>query len=1137
MTAIEPFGSSDTVGEPNLTTQKHFGATLKDFSVKADWSSQAGKLSMSVVESDTDGDKFTIPVINSPYFFEFNGFTYGGIVDSVHRNIDPNSGKIYSLELSSPNKILKSVQIITDNYLGYGSSVEGVPSGLSYDGYYTLSDDVKTSIDGYAPNGISTTNSETYLKFGNVAFGTNNNNSSIDWSTNYNILNVYGAYENDQYYQFPNLNGYGAAGNSDAGIRFDRLIVALHQLVNHTGSGDGQRYLGGNILYGTDGYNITGSVNPYYYGFDAIGFYNQVSGSIPSDLRIPSNNGVISILDMVETVCSEANFEFMITLNSGQIMSNGDGSDSVEIDQTYEDTLPAGWIGVKAFPKNATINANKPYSILSTNLLNLEIPDVGDWGAGNVNPGVQPSGYRDPMQDDYTYDGTEASQPYGGKFPTASSGDYQNVASGVLTKIQNGSMSLQATDGIAYKFIVGGKQSRICYVGRDYIYQYWGDVEFSDTPLADTGIMETATRKVPVITPNLYDNDINDFILIDTQSIFGSDDVCQTVRKGIYVASLLEIRAAMSSYDAWENFIDNFKPEKKAGLRSYAFLKKYPAGFNTALTPQITQVTGLVSSDSKYEVFIESGKVLDATEDPAYVKMGSHFISTGLANNNRNRIRLQKKTKNKPLAQDTKTKRIAEDYYDSILEKLHQAIKAIGDEHYGKSWCVALPYVGTKLAENSQSIVGNVEKSWEITDSAYLEPYAFNSLEAPRSNLFVSDGKINPYVNYSYKLQSETGDSGIFSSFVVPSGGTYVYDFSEYSPENMVHGSGLAHTVPNSVSSKYSYVPGEYFSNYDRSKIPFSRISDNSVWTANLNVTQNVAGDNVNFVIPKNNTNTLVVTESDAWQKDDLGVRMNTMASIIDDFTTIGSGSNDYGSNMIHMIKFTTNRVYYPASDVQNADFDRPLTEAMNTINLNVNGFNVPKPNVNTIKKSLFEKLQRFDMFPATVAPLGIGIPQISNRHRYGPWVTTFTKKFAGNVEFITDDSLVPENHLIPLYGSLPSGVTFSLSESFSGTAGLNLAGQALANSVDNFTLFADEQGTITFPGSPTISSIGEALNLDGVEIAPYITDMSVQISDNNISTTYNFRTYSPRANKTNRDIINKIQKLSNSIKSLYKGR
>ena len=576
MTAIEPFGSSNTVGQPNISTQKHFGATLKDFSVKADWSSQAGKLSMSVVEDDTDGDKFTVPVINSPYFFEFNGFVYGGIVDSIHRKVGPNSGKIYSIELSSPNKILKNVQIVTNNYLGYGGSVEGVPSGLSYDGYYTLDEDTKASIDGYSPNGVSTTNSETYLKYGTLSFGTNNNDSSIDWATNYNIQNVYGGYENDEYYQFPDLKGYGAAGNSDAGMRFDRLIVSLHQLVNHTTSSDGQRYLGGTILYGTDGYDITGSVNPYYYGFDAIGFYNQVSGAIPSDFRVPSDNGVISILDMVEAVCSEINYEYMVTLNSGQIMSDEGGSDSVAIDQTYANTIQGGWIGIKTFSKNATVNAQKPYSILSTNLLNLEIPDVGDWGSGNVSPGVQPVGYRDPMEDDYTYTGTEASQPYGGNFPVTNSGDYQSVASGVLTKISDGSLSLQATDGIAYKFVVGGKQSRVCYVGRDYIYQYWGNVEFADTELAGTGIMEANTRKVPVITPNLYENDSNDFILIDTQAIFGSDDICQTVRKGIYVASLLEIRAAMVSYESWENFLNTFKPEKKGGLRSYAYLKKSP---------------------------------------------------------------------------------------------------------------------------------------------------------------------------------------------------------------------------------------------------------------------------------------------------------------------------------------------------------------------------------------------------------------------------------------------------------------------------------------------------------------------------------------------------------------------------------
>ena len=52
MTSIQPFGSNVTVGDPNISKQKHFGATLKDFSIQADWSSQAGKLSMTLVEDD-----------------------------------------------------------------------------------------------------------------------------------------------------------------------------------------------------------------------------------------------------------------------------------------------------------------------------------------------------------------------------------------------------------------------------------------------------------------------------------------------------------------------------------------------------------------------------------------------------------------------------------------------------------------------------------------------------------------------------------------------------------------------------------------------------------------------------------------------------------------------------------------------------------------------------------------------------------------------------------------------------------------------------------------------------------------------------------------------------------------------------
>jgi hypothetical protein len=119
----------------------------------------------------------------------------------------------------------------------------------------------------------------------------------------------------------------------------------------------------------------------------------------------------------------------------------------------------------------------------------------------------------------------------------------------------------------------------------------------------------------------------------------------------------------------------------------------------------------------------------------------------------------------------------------------------------------------------------------------------------------------------------------------------------------------------------------------------------------------------------------------------------------------------------------------------------------------------------------------------------------------------------------------VPENFLIPTYfGQFGD---FTLSQT-SGLEGLNLAAQGRANAIDDFTLFAVEEGSIKIPGAPAIKRIGDSLY--GL---PQVTDISVNVSNSNIDTSYSFKTISPRFNKNNRDIEKTLSKISNKIKKI----
>ena len=164
--------------------------------------------------------------------------------------------------------------------------------------------------------------------------------------------------------------------------------------------------------------------------------------------------------------------------------------------------------------------------------------------------------------------------------------------------------------------------------------------------------------------------------------------------------------------------------------------------------------------------------------------------------------------------------------------------------------------------------------------------------------------------------------------------------------------------------------------------------------------------------------------------------------------------------------------------------------------------------------------------FQPCVVPRSFNYPQVSTRYVYGPWMTSLdTITFRGRIEYEQDDSLVPENFLIPTnFGEFGS---YTL-EQTSGLTGMNLAAQGRANAIDNFGLFAVEEGSITIPGAPAIKRVGESIY--GIQ---HVSDIRINIGVEALETTYSFKTISPKFGKNTRDLEKKLTKISNDIKRL----
>jgi len=460
-TQPSPFGSTSAVPQPNIGAQFFMGATVIDFNVSADWSSQGGSLNVSLLEDTLDGSKvgyndsygtwavgvvsgFTapitqkiqdpkildyanipatlgsLPIIGSPQHFRFLDpsnniiFQYDGILESISRNASPNAGKVYSVNLQSPLKLLENCSIMLKSYPGFGNAKEGFPDGISQNGYYKLSA-VPTN---YAPQYLDTTVNPPFYNgvtldidldasfnplssamqlnevYENsrpsqnivdntpeqvgIAFGANNRN--VSWGHVYNIQNVFGVFENESLAAISGYSKFGASRSSE-GMRLDMIAYALDELINRNIDGTPlppKRYFGGNIISGTTTYNWSQvaarnvGAFPYFFGFDVYTFMNQMIAKLGADY-IYQGDISSNLLDLVSTLSDYAGMDFLVELNRIQTFNaaapnywNGtntvsnydcpgslyDGG-SFYLERSFVNSVPGGIISIKLLDRRS----------------------------------------------------------------------------------------------------------------------------------------------------------------------------------------------------------------------------------------------------------------------------------------------------------------------------------------------------------------------------------------------------------------------------------------------------------------------------------------------------------------------------------------------------------------------------------------------------------------------------------------------------------------------------------------------------------------------------------------------------------------------------------------------------------------
>jgi len=160
---------------------------------------------------------------------------------------------------------------------------------------------------------------------------------------------------------------------------------------------------------------------------------------------------------------------------------------------------------------------------------------------------------------------------------------------------------------------------------------------------------------------------------------------------------------------------------------------------------------------------------------------------------------------------------------------------------------------------------------------------------------------------------------------------------------------------------------------------------------------------------------------------------------------------------------------------------------------------NINSSVLNKFSKNLQLNLPYF-MHPSVSYPTMAAIPIQNNTTLYGPF---YKQGAEGGTSFRIDQSLVPWN-----YG----GRTF-----------MEAAANAMLSNIDTAQQL-EETGTMSLVGVPVIS-LGEALIAGG----PTVTGMRIDAGTNGWVTTYEMRTYTPRAGAFSKQTADRIQRLQSS--------
>jgi len=94
------------------------GASVTGFNCNLGWGESVSTLGVDLVEDLRAEQSFINPSVGAPTLFNFNGWLFGGIIQSWEKKISTGGSPIYSVHIEDPREVLNGCHIILNGYTG-----------------------------------------------------------------------------------------------------------------------------------------------------------------------------------------------------------------------------------------------------------------------------------------------------------------------------------------------------------------------------------------------------------------------------------------------------------------------------------------------------------------------------------------------------------------------------------------------------------------------------------------------------------------------------------------------------------------------------------------------------------------------------------------------------------------------------------------------------------------------------------------------------------------------------------------------------------------------------------------------------------------------------------------------------------